>query len=102
MEDSQCNFLLFFIRRLDVETFWPIAIVTARVLTQALSNMVTANDPLIARLWESYMNLPDDQVVLMFVHVISLNDCNSSHEFHQPIARIPGSTVSADDYDLHS
>ncbi len=43
----------------------PVA--TARVLTQALSNTVTANETLVARLWESYMNLPEDQVVLMCV-----------------------------------
>ena len=43
------------------------AVATARVLTQALSNTVTANETLVARLWESYMNLPEDQVVLMCV-----------------------------------
>lgn len=37
------------------------------MLTQALSNTVTANESLVARLWESYMNLPEDQVVLMCV-----------------------------------
>lgn len=37
------------------------------MLTQALSNTVTANETLVARLWESYMNLPEDQVVLMCV-----------------------------------
>ena len=47
--------------------FFRIAVATARILTQALSNTVTKNDPLVARLWESYMNLPEDQVVLMFV-----------------------------------
>ncbi|PPQ90769.1 hypothetical protein CVT25_010158 [Psilocybe cyanescens] len=41
------------------------SVATARVLTQALSNTVTANDTLVASLWESYMNLPEDQVVLL-------------------------------------
>lgn len=41
------------------------SIVTACVLTQAISNMVTANDPLVARLWEMYMNIPEDQVFLI-------------------------------------
>ncbi|KAF9563954.1 hypothetical protein CPC08DRAFT_299078 [Agrocybe pediades] len=41
------------------------AVATARVLTQALSNTVTANDALVARLWETYMHLPEDQVVLI-------------------------------------
>ncbi|KAF9005974.1 spinocerebellar ataxia type 10 protein domain-containing protein [Cyathus striatus] len=43
------------------------AIVAARVLTQALSNLVTSNDYLIAQLWETYLSLPEDQVVLMWV-----------------------------------
>ncbi|RDB23860.1 Ataxin-10 [Hypsizygus marmoreus] len=37
----------------------------ARMLAQTLSNMVTTNDPLMSRLWETYMNLPEDQVVLI-------------------------------------
>ncbi|KAF8202194.1 spinocerebellar ataxia type 10 protein domain-containing protein [Pholiota molesta] len=41
------------------------SVATARVLTQALSNTVTANDTLVARMWETYMNLPEDQVVLI-------------------------------------
>ena len=60
------SFLFF---PLDAEALrrFDIAISTARVLTQALSNMVTTNNSLIATLWGSYMNLPEDQVVLMFV-----------------------------------
>ncbi|KAF8159622.1 spinocerebellar ataxia type 10 protein domain-containing protein [Crassisporium funariophilum] len=48
------------------------SVATARVLTQALSNTVTANDALIARLWESYMNLPEDQVV--FIRLLGSQD----------------------------
>ncbi|KAG7093765.1 hypothetical protein E1B28_007413 [Marasmius oreades] len=37
----------------------------ARLLTQALSNIVTGNDRLMSKLWESYLNLPEDQVVII-------------------------------------
>lgn len=67
MEDGECKFLSFFSIDALLRRFVYIAIVTARVLTQALSNTVTANDPLVGKLWDSYMSLPEDQVVLMFV-----------------------------------
>ncbi|KAJ8094654.1 hypothetical protein PM082_010660 [Marasmius tenuissimus] len=38
---------------------------TARLLTQALSNLVTGNDQLISNLWETYLNLPEDQMVII-------------------------------------
>ncbi|KAJ6581200.1 spinocerebellar ataxia type 10 protein domain-containing protein [Mycena capillaripes] len=41
------------------------AILVARVLAQALSNIVTGNDVLLPILWNTYMNLPEDQVVLI-------------------------------------
>jgi len=44
---------------------YPTASFTARLLTQALSNLVTGNDQLISNLWETYLNLPEDQVVIM-------------------------------------
>ncbi|KAL0580613.1 hypothetical protein V5O48_001438 [Marasmius crinis-equi] len=37
----------------------------ARLLTQALSNLVTGNDHLMSNLWETYLNLPEDQVVII-------------------------------------
>ncbi|KAF9258921.1 hypothetical protein L218DRAFT_876002 [Marasmius fiardii PR-910] len=37
----------------------------ARLLTQALSNLVTGNDRLMSKLWETYLNLPEDQVVII-------------------------------------
>lgn len=43
-----------------------VAILVARVLAQALSNLVTGNDILVSKLWTTYMNLPEDQVVLMY------------------------------------
>lgn len=47
--------------------FYVVAITTARLLTQALSNIVTSNQNLVAALWETYLSLPEDQVVLMYV-----------------------------------
>ncbi len=44
-----------------------LAVAVARVLAQALSNIITANESLMQSLWETYMNLPEDQLVLMFV-----------------------------------
>lgn len=43
-----------------------LAIPVARTLAQALSNMVTINEPLLGKLWDTYMSLPEDQVVLMY------------------------------------
>ena len=42
------------------------AIPVARLLAQTLSNIVTANDVLMSKLWETYMKLPEDQVILMY------------------------------------
>lgn len=39
----------------------------ARSLAQALSNMVTSNEVLVEKLWELYLDLPEDEVVLMCV-----------------------------------
>jgi hypothetical protein len=44
-----------------------IAIAIARLLTQALSNLVTGHEELMDQLWETYLNLPEDQVVIMYV-----------------------------------
>ncbi|KAF9078191.1 spinocerebellar ataxia type 10 protein domain-containing protein [Rhodocollybia butyracea] len=37
----------------------------ARILTQMLSNITTGNETLIESLWETYLNLQEDQVVLI-------------------------------------
>ncbi|PPR03220.1 hypothetical protein CVT26_008068 [Gymnopilus dilepis] len=60
------------------------SVATARLLTQALSNTVTANDALVARLWETYMNLPEDQVVLMFI-------CTNGSRTEMQASRLLGS-----------
>ncbi|KAF8449096.1 spinocerebellar ataxia type 10 protein domain-containing protein [Boletus edulis BED1] len=36
-----------------------------RMLIQTLSNMVTSNDTLMTRLWVTYLNLPEEQVVFI-------------------------------------
>ncbi|KIL00750.1 hypothetical protein PAXRUDRAFT_795060 [Paxillus rubicundulus Ve08.2h10] len=36
-----------------------------RMSVQTLSNMVTSNEALMSRLWDTYMNLPEEQVVLV-------------------------------------
>ncbi|KAJ3855487.1 spinocerebellar ataxia type 10 protein domain-containing protein [Lentinula lateritia] len=38
---------------------------TARILTQMLSNIITGNEALISNLWETYLNLQEDQVILI-------------------------------------
>jgi len=43
----------------------PAAFEITRALIQTLSNMVTANNGLISKLWELYMNLPEEQVIIM-------------------------------------
>lgn len=43
------------------------AIAIGRLLTQALSNIVTGRDDLMDQLWETYLNLSEDQVVIMCV-----------------------------------
>ncbi|KAK0467260.1 spinocerebellar ataxia type 10 protein domain-containing protein [Desarmillaria tabescens] len=40
-------------------------LVVARILSQTMSNLITANEPLMQSLWDTYMNLPEDQVVLI-------------------------------------
>lgn len=44
----------------NVETFK-----VTRALVQTLSNMITANENLMSKLWEVYMTLPEEQVVLI-------------------------------------
>ncbi|KAF7964993.1 hypothetical protein HWV62_1166 [Athelia sp. TMB] len=36
-----------------------------RALVQTLSNLVTTNEPLLSDLWNTYMNLPEEQVILI-------------------------------------
>ena len=41
------------------------ALVATRALVQALANTVTSNDDLQSQLWSTYMNLPDEENILM-------------------------------------
>ncbi len=45
----------------------PAAFPATRMLAQTLSNLVTANDGLMTDLWNSYLNLPEEQLILMYV-----------------------------------
>lgn len=63
MEDSECTVN---IRKQKLLLTLISAIPVARTLAQALSNMVTINEPLLGKLWDTYMSLPEDQVVLMY------------------------------------
>lgn len=40
-------------------------LVVARILSQTMSNLITENETLMQVLWDTYMNLPEDQVVLI-------------------------------------
>jgi ataxin-10 len=44
-----------------------IAMSAARALAQALSNTVTSNELLVDKLWDLYLDLPEDEAVLMCV-----------------------------------
>jgi len=65
MEDEKCrSHVLYNLCRILTRT---PAIVVARFLIQALSNLVTGHEELMNNLWETYLNLPEDQVVIMCV-----------------------------------
>lgn len=68
MEDEQCVFN-HRMPELCANLFLP-AIAIARTLAQALSNIVTSNESLTSSLWNIYMNLPEDQVILMYDNVL--------------------------------
>jgi hypothetical protein len=64
MEDEKCKHGYCTLISILICVYLAVAI--ARTLAQALSNIVTSNEPLTAMLWETYMNLPEDQVILMY------------------------------------
>lgn len=43
------------------------ALDATRMLTQALCNLVTGNEILLNRLWELYLELPEEQLILLYV-----------------------------------
>ena len=49
-----------------------VAYPVTRMLVQALSNMVTANDSLASELWSNYLSLPDEHNILMWVPPVSM------------------------------
>lgn len=50
----------------------PGSLPVVRMVVQTLSNMVTTNEGLMSRLWQTHMDLPEEQAV--FVRVLSLPD----------------------------
>lgn len=38
-----------------------------------LSNIITGNEALISNLWETYLNLQEDQVILMYVNFAGMS-----------------------------
>lgn len=36
-----------------------------RMLVQTLSNLVTCDEPIISRLWKTYLALPEEQLILL-------------------------------------
>lgn len=85
-----------YVSELDPELFFPharsdfytVAIATARLLTQALSNIVTSNQNLVAALWETYLSLPEDQVILMYVRRTLPSLPGWTYDVTQPVAGI--------------
>ena len=45
------------------------ALPVTRILTQKLSNIVTANEDLIEKLWNDYLQLPEEQLILMYISI---------------------------------
>lgn len=41
-----------------------LAFPAVRMMVQALSNMITENDAVTSRLWDIYMALPEEQLIL--------------------------------------
>jgi hypothetical protein len=75
MEDEQCKRDL---RTPDCCTYLCLlAVAIARTLAQALSNIVTTNELLTSKLWNIYMNLPEDQVILMYDNALHAPVCLS-------------------------
>ena len=50
-----------------------------RALVQALSNLATANEMLLSEAWETHLNLPEEQAVILcgyqFIHLVCVTQC---------------------------
>ena len=66
-QNPKCQFHSLFHARYFVYmgTLYLLAFSATRMLAQTLSNLVTANEDLLNRLWDSYLSLPEEQLVLM-------------------------------------
>jgi ataxin-10 len=65
LQDEQC--VPHFAGNLPLCTHRIQAHVLTRLLVQALSNIVTSNEGLISKLWDTYMPLPDEDLILVCV-----------------------------------
>ncbi|KZS99695.1 uncharacterized protein LAESUDRAFT_732963 [Laetiporus sulphureus 93-53] len=43
----------------------PASIASSRILAQALSNLVTGNEPVLQTIWEMYLSLTEEQLILL-------------------------------------
>ena len=43
-----------------------VALPVLRMIVQTLANLVTANEGLMTTMWECYMNLPEDELILLY------------------------------------
>ena len=65
------------------------ALPVTRMLVQALSNLVTANDVLTQQLWGTYLNFPMEEVILMYAITVSHPPfCDPQRDNYQSIPRI--------------
>ena len=48
-----------------LSTFLRTALAATRMLTQTLCNLVTGNEGLLNQLWEPYLKLPEEQLILL-------------------------------------
>ena len=76
MQDAESKlFLLCTAIGVETDALCRAAFPATRMLVQTLSNLVTANEDLMNRLWNSYLALPEEQLILLYVgraHCIAL------------------------------
>ena len=67
-----------FLASLSMSDAYSTAFKVTRALVQTLSNIVTTNDALTSKLWETHMNLPEEQVILVYdYHLLLRQTCSS-------------------------
>ncbi len=90
IQEKSGNFLDFhaFISAIQ-SLFFPsilIALPVTRMLVQVLSNLVTSNAPLAQTLWTTYLNLPMENLILMYApQLVSSENFYSSRAQSQSV-----------------